>query len=58
MRVGGYAQKHRDTPQFAIIGYGKLGGKELSYSSDLDLVYLTTIRIPMQATCTAALPAA
>ena len=40
MRVGGYAQKHRDTPQFAIIGYGKLGGKELSYSSDLDLVYL------------------
>lgn len=40
MCVGGYAQKHRDTPQFAIIGYGKLGGKELSYSSDLDLVYL------------------
>lgn len=33
-------KKHRDTPQFAIIGYGKLGGKELSYSSDLDLVYL------------------
>ena len=33
-------KKYRDTPQFAIIGYGKLGGKELSYSSDLDLVYL------------------
>jgi len=28
------------TPQFAIIGYGKLGGKELGYASDLDLVFL------------------
>jgi [glutamine synthetase] adenylyltransferase / [glutamine synthetase]-adenylyl-L-tyrosine phosphorylase len=28
------------TPRFAIIAYGKLGGKELGYSSDLDLVYL------------------
>ncbi len=27
-------------PQFAIIGYGKLGGIEMSYSSDLDLVFL------------------
>ncbi|MEI8401046.1 MAG: bifunctional [glutamate--ammonia ligase]-adenylyl-L-tyrosine phosphorylase/[glutamate--ammonia-ligase] adenylyltransferase [Alcaligenaceae bacterium] len=27
-------------PQFAIIAYGRLGGKELGYSSDLDLVYL------------------
>lgn len=25
---------------FAVIGYGKLGGIELAYSSDLDLVYL------------------
>ncbi len=25
---------------FCIIGYGKLGGRELSYSSDLDLVFL------------------
>ena len=33
-------KKHRDTPQFAIIGYGKLGGKELGYASDLDLVYV------------------
>lgn len=31
---------HRPEPQFAIIAYGKLGGKELGYSSDLDLVYL------------------
>ena len=27
-------------PCFGIIGYGKLGGIELSYSSDLDLVFL------------------
>ena len=33
-------KKHRDTLQFAIIGYGKLGGKELGYASDLDLVYV------------------
>ncbi len=29
---------------FAIIGYGKLGGLELSYSSDLDLVFLHKIQ--------------
>jgi glutamate-ammonia-ligase adenylyltransferase len=27
-------------PRFAAIGYGKLGGKELGYASDLDLVFL------------------
>ena len=27
-------------PEFLIIGYGKVGGLELSYSSDLDLVFL------------------
>ncbi|SMC24696.1 glutamate-ammonia-ligase adenylyltransferase [Andreprevotia lacus DSM 23236] len=32
--------RHRPKPRFAIIGYGKLGGKELGYASDLDLVYL------------------
>jgi len=32
--------KHRETPLFAVIGYGKLGGKELGYASDLDLVFL------------------
>jgi len=32
--------KHRDSPQFAIIGYGKLGGKELGYMSDLDVIFL------------------
>ncbi|WP_296528309.1 bifunctional [glutamate--ammonia ligase]-adenylyl-L-tyrosine phosphorylase/[glutamate--ammonia-ligase] adenylyltransferase [Rhodoferax sp.] len=32
--------KHRATPQFAIIAYGKLGGKELGYGSDLDIVFV------------------
>lgn len=32
--------RHRDEPQFAIIGYGKLGGKELGYGSDLDIVFV------------------
>jgi len=32
--------KHREVPRFAIIGYGKLGGKELGYASDLDIIYL------------------
>jgi glutamate-ammonia-ligase adenylyltransferase len=27
-------------PRFAVVGYGKLGGKELGYASDLDLVFL------------------
>ena len=27
-------------PSFAVIAYGKLGGKELGYASDLDLVFL------------------
>lgn len=27
-------------PRFAVISYGKLGGKELGYASDLDLVFL------------------
>jgi glutamate-ammonia-ligase adenylyltransferase len=31
---------HRDSPRFAIIGYGKLGGKELGYGSDLDIVFV------------------
>lgn len=32
--------KHRESPQFAIIAYGKLGGKELGYGSDLDIVFV------------------
>ena len=30
-------QHHRDAPRFAVIAYGKLGGKELGYGSDLDV---------------------
>ncbi len=33
-------KRHCDAPKFAVIGYGKMGGKELGYASDLDLVYL------------------
>ena len=33
-------QHHRETPNFAVIAYGKLGGKELGYGSDLDVVFL------------------
>ncbi len=32
--------KHIEVPQFAIIAYGKLGGKELGYGSDLDIVFV------------------
>ncbi|APW47903.1 bifunctional glutamine synthetase adenylyltransferase/deadenyltransferase [Rhodoferax antarcticus] len=31
---------HCQQPQFGIIAYGKLGGKELGYGSDLDLVFV------------------
>jgi glutamate-ammonia-ligase adenylyltransferase len=34
------AQRHREVPRFAVIAYGKLGGKELGYASDLDVVFL------------------
>jgi [glutamine synthetase] adenylyltransferase / [glutamine synthetase]-adenylyl-L-tyrosine phosphorylase len=33
-------QRHRETPSFAVIAYGKLGGKELGYASDLDIIFL------------------
>lgn len=32
--------RHRATPLFAVIAYGKLGGKELGYASDLDIIFL------------------
>ena len=35
-----HKNKHIDYPQIAIIGYGKLGGKELGYGSDLDIVFI------------------
>jgi glutamate-ammonia-ligase adenylyltransferase len=33
-------QKTHDAPKLAIIAYGRLGGKELGYASDLDLVFI------------------
>jgi len=34
------ASRHCAEPRFAVIGYGKLGGKELGYASDLDIIFL------------------
>ena len=36
----GLRGRHLVRPRFAVIAYGKLGGKELGYASDLDLVFL------------------
>jgi len=33
-------QRHREMPLFSVVAYGKLGGKELGYASDLDVVFL------------------
>ncbi len=33
-------QRHRETPLFSVVAYGKLGGKELGYASDLDVVFI------------------
>ena len=35
-----HKNRHLDYPKIAIIGYGKLGGKELGYGSDLDIVFI------------------
>ena len=34
------ATRHCEVPKFAVIAYGKLGGKELGYVSDLDVIFL------------------
>jgi glutamate-ammonia-ligase adenylyltransferase len=34
------ANRHCEVPKFAVIAYGKLGGKELGYASDLDVIFL------------------
>jgi glutamate-ammonia-ligase adenylyltransferase len=34
------ASRHREQPRFAVVAYGKLGGKELGYASDLDIIFL------------------
>ncbi|WP_374594573.1 bifunctional [glutamate--ammonia ligase]-adenylyl-L-tyrosine phosphorylase/[glutamate--ammonia-ligase] adenylyltransferase [Aquabacterium sp.] len=33
-------KRHREAPSLAVIAYGKLGGKELGYGSDLDVVFV------------------
>lgn len=33
-------KRHCENARFAIIAYGKLGGKELGYASDLDMIFL------------------
>jgi glutamate-ammonia-ligase adenylyltransferase len=33
-------KRHSENPRFIIVAYGKLGGKELGYASDLDLIFL------------------
>ncbi len=35
-----HKQAHRPAPRLAVIAYGKLGGKELGYGGDLDVVFL------------------
>lgn len=32
--------RHCEIPKFTVIAYGKLGGKELGYASDLDVIFL------------------
>ena len=33
-------KRHCEVARFAIISYGKLGGKEMGYASDLDMIFL------------------
>jgi glutamate-ammonia-ligase adenylyltransferase len=35
-----FARRHRAAPRFSVIAYGKLGGKELGYASDIDIIFL------------------
>jgi glutamate-ammonia-ligase adenylyltransferase len=35
-----YAKRHREDCGLAVIAYGKLGGKELGYGGDLDVVFV------------------
>jgi glutamate-ammonia-ligase adenylyltransferase len=35
-----FPRRHAEVPHFTVVAYGKLGGKELGYASDLDLIFL------------------
>ncbi len=37
---------HNEAPRFAIVAYGKLGGRELGYASDLDLIFIYDDDVP------------
>ncbi len=39
-------RRHRDKAAFAVIAYGKLGGKELGYGADLDVVFVYDDQAP------------
>ena len=45
----GLRTRHCEEPRFAVIAYGKLGGKELGYASDLDLIFLYEDAAPERA---------
>jgi glutamate-ammonia-ligase adenylyltransferase len=45
---------HRDQPQIGIIAYGKWGGQELGYGSDLDIVFVFDDDAPQAAEIYAA----
>ncbi|MGB0713544.1 MAG: bifunctional [glutamate--ammonia ligase]-adenylyl-L-tyrosine phosphorylase/[glutamate--ammonia-ligase] adenylyltransferase, partial [Gammaproteobacteria bacterium] len=49
-RPGAVFEGESYKPGFAIVGYGKMGGIELGYSSDLDLVFLHDSRGEQQQT--------
>lgn len=36
----GARKRHREEARFAIISYGKLGGREMGYASDIDMIFL------------------
>ncbi len=40
-------RRHRlKTPPFVIVGLGKLGGREINYGSDLDLLFVADVPLP------------
>lgn len=45
------SQSHHGVMDFVVIGYGKLGGIELSYLSDLDLVFLHDGALDVDTVC-------
>ncbi len=45
-RDGGLAGTSAEAPGFAVVAYGKFGGIELGYGSDLDLVFLYREDLP------------